>query len=457
MEFKMNTVKVGRIVEGTVFQVTDDVCYVDLQAFADGIIYKNGLSFTPIDSCKEVVKEGDVLNFKVTKIDHDNQRILLSRLDMLRDEKRTKFDEETKNNERIKAKVKQVVRGNKGLVLRYNDIEMFMPASQIDTKRVNPEDFKGQTLECVVIENDDKRIVVSRRKVLEQDFRKARKEAIESINIGDKIEGTVTKVMDFGAFVSLGMTEGLLHKSQISHHRVNKATEAVKEGDKFTVEVISKEKNKIGLSVKSMLETPWQIFAKTNKVGDEVTGKIVRKMATGMLVEIARDVAGMINSKDYSWDPRQNLAGEVQVGDELTVKILTLDVEKRRMALSKKHLEYNPWNDVSVKVGEEISGEIEELQTRGALVKVQGVKAFLPIQEVSNDRIREMGDAVKVGEVINGVVLEVDKRNWRMKISMKALVNQKERAIFEKYKEEEKQVKKQTLGDLFKDKFDEFK
>lgn len=455
MEFKMNNVKVGKVVEGTVFQVNDDVCYVDLGAFADGLVNKDHLSLTPINSCKDVVKEGDVLKFKVSQINYDDQRIILSRLSMLREENRSKFDEEMTSDVRLKAKVTRVTKG--GLQLRYNDIELFMPASHVDTKRVELEDFKGQTLECQIIENDGRKVVVSRRNILREDAKIAKREALEKIQVGDKIEGTVSKVLDFGAFVNLGLVEGLLHRSEISHYQVKNVADVLKEGDKVTVEVIKKEKNKIGLSVKSMEKTPWEIFAENNKVGDEVEGVIIRKMANGMLVEVEREVVGIINDRDYSWNPRENLAGNVEVGQKLSLKILTLDVAKRRMSLSKKHLEYNPWNDVSVKVNEEVSGTVEELQTNGALVKVQGVKAFLPVGEISVDRVNQVSDALKVDDVIKALVLEVDKRNWKMKISIKALAEQKERAIFENYKKSEEEVKKQTLGDLFKEKFKEFK
>ncbi len=451
----MNTVKIGKIVEGTVFQVSDDVCYVDLGAFADGKIYKNGLSFDAIESCKDVVKEGEVLKFKINKIDHENQSILLSRLDMLREENRSKFDQDTKSNERIKAKVTQVTRG--GLQLRYNDIELFMPGSHVDTQHVNLEDFKGKTLECKVIENDGRKVVVSRRVVLQEDAKVLKREELETLSVGDKLEGTVTKIMDFGAFVKIGLNEGLLHRSEISHHHVKNVSDVLTEGDKFTVELIKKDKNKIGLSLKSMQKTPWDSFSDSSKVGDEVECTVVRKMATGMLVEVARDVVGIINSRDYSWNPRENLAGVVEVGSKLNLKILTLDVAKKRMSLSKKHLEYNPWNDVTVRVNEEVSGTVEELQSKGALVKIQGVKAFLPIGEIQEDRLNQVSDALKIDEVIKATVLEVDKRNWKMKISIKALVNRKERAIFDNYKETEVKEIKQTLGDLFKDKFKEFK
>ncbi len=455
MEFKMNKVRVGQVVEGTVFYVTDDVCYVDIQAFADGVIYKEGLSFgKSITSCKEVVTEGDKLTFKVNKIDYDNQSILLSRLDMLRAENRLKLNEEIKNQERLTAKVTKVTRG--GLVLRYKDLELFMPLSHIDNKRVNAEDFAGQELTCKVIEQDERRIVVSRKLVLNEDYKAARKEEFDSLNVGDILEGTVTKVLDFGAFVRVGKNEGLLHRSEVSHYRFKSVSDLLKEGDEVKVQVIKKENKKIGLSVKSMSKAPWVLFGENHKAGDEVTGKIVKKMANGMLVEIEREVAGMLNSKDYSWNPQENLAGNVQVGDELTVKILSIDPEKGRMALSKKHLDYNPWQDVTVKVGEEVSGTVEELQSKGALVKVNGVKAFLPIGEIDSERVNDIKDVLKVDQLINAVVQEVDKRNWKMKISIKALKDAKEREIYEKYKETEK-MEKQTLGDLFKDKFSEFK
>lgn len=456
MEFKMTNVRVGKFVTGTVFHVTDDLCYVDIKAFADGVIYKEGFSLgSTISSCKEVVKEGDELEFKITKIDHENQRILLSRKDMLKSEKRKKFDEDTKDQKRISGKVTKVTRG--GLLLRHEGIEMFMPNSHIDVSFVNPEDFKGQTLDCVVIENSDRKVVVSRKVLQQEDMKKAKQEAFENLEVGSVVEGTIQNVLDFGGFVELGGIQGLLHVSEISHHRINSAKDVLKTGDKVTVKVLKKEKGKVSLSLKALQKTPWDTFAENNKVGDEVTGKVVRKMKSAMLLEVEQDVVGIINSKDYSWNPHENLAGMVEVGDEVTVKILSMDVKKRRMSLSKKHLEYNPWADVSVKKGEEISGTVVDLQTNGALVQVQNVNAFLPISEISSERINQLSDVLKVEQVINAVVLDVDKENWRMKLSIKALKEQKEREMFAKYKETETEVKAQTLGDLFKDKFDELK
>ncbi len=456
MEFDMTKVRVGKIVTGTVIVVNDDNAYVDIKAFADGVIYKEGLSLDKsLDSCKEVLEEGQELEFKITNIDHENQRILLSRTDLMRDKNRLAFDEETKDFAKFEAKVTRVNKG--GLVLQYKGVNLFMPASQIDIKRVNQEDFKDQTLECVVIENSDRRVVVSRRKVLQQEQKEAKKEAFEAIKVGDVLDGTVTNIVKYGAFIDLGDIEGLLHISEFSHHRVEKPGDVLKKGDEVKVKIIGKKDGKLSLSIKALLPTPWDEFAATHEIGAELEGTIVRKMKNGMLVEVAEDVVGMISSRDYSWNPHENLAGQVEVGDKLNLKLLSIDAKKRRMSLSKKHLEYNPWADVSVKKGEEVSGVVSELQTNGALVQVQNVNAFLPISEISNERINQVSDVLKIDQVINAIVLDVNKQQWRMKLSIKALKNKKEREMFEKYKETEEEAQTQTLGELFADKFEELK
>jgi ribosomal protein S1 len=457
MEIKMKNVKVGMIVDGTVFHVTDDAVYVDLGAHADGVIYKKGLALEDIKSCKDLVKEGDTLTAKVTKISNDdkNQQILLSRLDLIREEQRKQVSEFIHDAKVFEAKVKRVTRG--GLLLDYQGVEVFMPASQIDVARVELNDYKNQVLECTVIEDNGRKVVVSRRKVLELRQKEARKADFDKLTVGDTVTGTVVKLAEFGAFVELGAIQGLIHRSEVSHHRSDAVSDVVKVGDKVTVKVISKSKGKVGLSIKALQKTPWEIFSETAKVGDTVTGKVVRKMATGMLVEVQRDVVGIINKKDYSWDPKDNLAGEIEVGGELELKILTIDVENKKMSLSKKHLEYNPWKDVTVKEGEEVSGTVEEIQSRGALVKIQGVKAFLPIGEIRSERVNDINQVLKVDDVVKGIITNLDKENWKMTFSIKALIEGNARKEFEAYLETEEEVKNTTIGDLFKDQLEKYK
>ncbi len=455
MEFNMKKIRNGMLVEGTVFMVTDNSVHLDFGAFAEGVIYKDWLTLEDIESCKDVMKEGDVITAKISKIDHENQQILLSRTDILLEEKRKNFDKFSHDVEKFNAKVKRSING--GLLLDYNGIEMFMPLSHSSLDRVEAEDFVGQTLEVSILENKNGKIKVSRRKVLEAERKVNRKKEFEAIQVNDIVKGKVVRIMDFGAFVEIGFNQGLIHKSELSHHRTEKVEEVVVENQEVEVKVISKEKGKIGLSIKALEKTPWQIFSEENKVGDEIKGKVVRKMANGILVEISRDVIGMLHKKDYSWDPRLNFAGDVQVGDEVTLKVLSLDIKNRKMGLSKKHLEYNPWKDVTVRVGEEVSGMVEELQSNGALVKIQGVKAFLPIGEIKSERVQDIAQVLKVNEVINAVVTNVDKHSWKMSISMNQLVEGKQRAEFAEYLKTEETAAPTTLGDLFKDQLEKFK
>ena len=176
-----------------------------------------------------------------------------------------------------------------------------------------------------------------------------------------------------------------------------------------------------------------------------------------MLVEVAKGVIGVISKRDYSWDPRFNLAADTEVGNELTLKITDLNVTDKILTLSKKHLEYNPWQDVTVKENDEVMATVKELQTNGALVSIQGVNAFLPIGEISTERVNQVSDALKVEDAINVIITKLDKRNWKMVVSKKQLTEQKAHDEYAKYLETEEQVSNTTLGDLFKDQLDKFK
>lgn len=455
MDFKMNKVKVGMIVEGTVFLVTDETVYLDIQSYADGVIHKKAFALGDIDSCKDYCKVGDVIRAKINRIDTDIQQILMSRIDILKEENVKSVQDLAKSNERIKALVKGV--NNGGLSLTYQGVELFMPASMIDLNMVNPEDFVNKTLECKVIEADQRRITVSRRVILEEDLRNLKTKEYNELKVGQIITGKVTKIAAFGAFVQVGNNEGLIHISQLSHHQTSEVTEVVKEGEEVTAQIISLDKKRIGLSIRALQKTPWVIFGDEHKVGEVVTGKVTRKSGQIIYVEVARDVVGILNSKDYSWDPRENVAGNINVGEELSLQILSMDIEKRRLALSKKHLDYNPWNDVTVSVGEEVSGTVEDLQSNGALIKIQGVKAFLPISEITGERVNQVSDVLKINDVINVVILELDKKMWKMKVSKAQLVDAKQRKEFETYLKTEEKAQSQTLGDLFGDKLKKFK
>ncbi len=458
---KINAIQEGNKVTGEVYDVKDNEVIVVIEgASTEGTIYLNNLTTKDVASAKDVVSKGDTIEAIVKKKDDEAGVLLLSRIDIERDQIFEDLQNKFQNEESFETKVKEHNKG--GLIVRAHGMEMFMPAREVSTEYTDDlTQFKGQTLEVKLIEISKRKIVVSHRAVLRDKQKEEKKKQLESVQVGGEFKGTVTKLMPYGAFVKLNEypeVEGLLHVSQISHHRIGKPSDVLSVDDEIDVKVVDAKGQKRGLSKKALEKTPWQIFAEEHKVGDKVQGKVVKKMQFGILVEVAKDVAGIINKNDYSWDPRFNLAGNVTVGDEVEVQILSIDPDNQKMQLSKKHLEYNPWDDVSVKVGEAVSGEVKEFQNNGALVEVQGVYAFLPIGEIQDQRVEEVSDVLNKEDVINAKVLKFDRKKWQMVLSKKTHDEERQRDEYKKHlRDENEEEQSQTLGELFAERFKDLK
>ena len=455
MDFQMKRVRVGDRVKGEVYKVTKEAVYLDFGAFTEGVIYTKGLSLEPIDSCLDIVSEGQELEAVVTKVDMEHGSILLSRIDMLRKEKFSNFISQKGTKEVISAKVIKSVNG--GLILKSNGIEMFMPISQISVNMVEPNDYLDKTLDVEIMEVKGRKVVVSHKVIEKRLLKQKALEEFATFKVDQVLKGTVSKITAFGAFVKFEYNEGLLHISQLSHHRIEKVGEVVKEQDEVEVKIIKIDKNRLSLSMRALQKTPWEIFADENKQGDKVEGRIVRKTGNNMLIEVARDVVGIINKNDFSWDPRENFAGTVEVGDKVSLKILSMDVKGRKMSLSKKHLDYNPWNDVTVKINDEVMGTVKEFQSNGAIITVQGVNAFLPISEITDRHIMNASDELNKEEAINVIITKLDKKMWKMVVSKKGLIEKREQKEFAEYKKTEEKAQVTTIGDLFKDHLEKMK
>ncbi|MFA5742053.1 MAG: S1 RNA-binding domain-containing protein, partial [Candidatus Izemoplasmatales bacterium] len=268
-------------------------------------------------------------------------------------------------------------------------------------------------------------------------------------NVGDIVKGKVERIVDFGAFVHIGeLTEGLLHISEISYYHIIKVEDALKVGDLVTVKIIKISGRKISLSMKALEEKPWDLFLKTHKVGDKVEATVIKKMQFGMIMEVEKEVRGLLNRFDYSWNPQENLAGTVEVGSKFEVQITAIDTEKQQFTLSKKHLEYNPWSDVKVRVGELVSATVKTVQEKGAIVEVMGVEAYLPISELADERVEKAADKVKVGDILSVEVIQVFPKEWKMTVSLKRATSKSERKEFESHLNENVSSD-QSLADLF--------
>jgi small subunit ribosomal protein S1 len=408
-------------------------------------------------SAEDILKEGDKIKVKVTqfKKGDESDSLLLSRIDILRDQLQDEVRSSLEVDKDYNFKVKKSVKG--GLILDYKSIEAFLPDSLIflPSEENNKEALVGKTIEARIIEikqvrNRDK-IVVNRKQLVYEGLKNQEKAEIESLNVDEVVKVKIERITDYGAFASISKhVDGLIHISEVSHYHVKNVNDYLSVGDEVEAKIIKIKGKKVSLSLKALQPTPWDEFLKKYKVGDKVEGKIVRKMQFGMLLEVEKEVVGLLNRFDYSWNPQENLAGTVEVGDTLEVEITSIDKKKQQFSLSKKHLEYNPWADLKLKKGELISATVLRAEEKGAVVGVEEVEGFLPISEISTERVNRVEDVLKVDDIITVEVLDFFPKEWKLVVSMKSVQEKKNRAEYESQLKENVSAN-QSLADLFKE------
>lgn len=449
-------VKVGDIVTGEVIKATEKELVLDLKQFAEGVIYIN--EYDPkLDSFNGVVKVGDKVEAMVLKVaeNDDHSVILLSRLPLIREQNNSKLESMCDNKDIISVKINKNV--GRGLVSSYLGNEVFIPASQVDLKEVNLDDFVGQTLEVKLMEYNEKRrqFVATRRELLYQAQKAAKSNELASFKAGQVVKGIVSKVEDnLGAFVRFEHNQGLIHRTQLSHIPFKHVEDVLKVGQEVEVKVLKVEGNRIDLSLKALRETPYQIYAKEHSVGEVVTGKVIQKLPFGIILEVAPYVTGLLHANEISWNPNDNTMASIKIGQEVSPAIISIDAKKERIGFSLKSLIDNPWARVKAVKGDTVKATITEINPgRGLVVSCFGVDGFIDIKEVSmKEKSSKLEDYYTVGDEVDAVVTYVDTRAWRLELSIKRFVNRVEREQFEEYmkKEQEKETVI-TLGDLFKD------
>ncbi|MDO9629349.1 MAG: S1 RNA-binding domain-containing protein [Acholeplasmataceae bacterium] len=458
MELKL--LKVGSIVEGTVIQIEQNTIYLDIQDRTEGKIHLDNYDRPAPDTFIGLIKIGQRVKARVQKITDEPAQILLSRLPLLIEEKFEKIQKLAETGETVKAKVRQVL--DKGLVLSYMDNEVFLPYSLLDYDLVkDKETLKGKTLEIQIIEATEKgrskRIVGSRKQIFEKERQEAyeqriqaRQGELEQINTGDVVKGIVDKIEAHAATIRFTHVVGLLRISQVSHYRIEKIEDVLTLGQEVEVKVIKKEGNRLDLSMKALQKTPYEQFYEEHKIGSEVTGTVFQKLPFGIIVEVAKDVRGLLHKNEFSWNPNDNFENNVKIGDEVTLTIIQLDPKKERIALSKKSKEDNPWKNVTVKRGEIVKVPVLSVSKDGIKVEVQGVEGEIPFNELSNEKIGKAEDYFAAGDTVQAIVIEVNKDQWNLKLSIRRVLEKAERATFEQYLEDEKEDNSgTTIGDLF--------
>ncbi|MBU1007650.1 30S ribosomal protein S1 [Candidatus Dependentiae bacterium] len=310
-------------------------------------------------------------------------------------------------------------------------VPAFLPGSQVDMQRVTDFDqFVGQEIICKILKVNKKRgnVIVSRRRYLEDQRSEDKKKALETLAEDQVLQGIVKNITNYGVFVDVGGIDGLLHITDMSWRRISHPSELVRIGDTITVKVISfdKKHEKISLGMKQLEENPWEKVEERYKVGATLKGKISSITDYGLFVEVDRGVEGLVHISEVSWTERiNNLSKHYAVGQEVEVAIVALDKNNRRMSLSIKRLQEDPWKVVAerFKVGDTFSGPITNITDFGIFVQLyEGVDGLVHISDISwTEHIVHPADRYKKGDIVEVTILSIDPENKKISLGVKQL------------------------------------
>ncbi|OGS19905.1 MAG: hypothetical protein A2252_11325 [Elusimicrobia bacterium RIFOXYA2_FULL_39_19] len=333
------------------------------------------------------------------------------------------------NNEVINGTIVKKIKG--GFIVDIG-LDAFLPMSLIDTKSIDSlNDLLNREIKVLIseINNKNKSIVVSHRKVVDIERRQNAEKILANIKADDVIQGTVTKLTDFGAFLDIGGgVEGLVHISDLAWHRVNKSGDVLTVGENISVKVlgIEKDKGKISLGLKQLKAHPWDNIEQKYKPGSTVRGRITSVVDFGAFAEIEPGVEGLIHVSELSWKERvENAKKLLKKGDEVELKVIEVNREKEKISLSLKKMKDNPWQELKNKypTGTKIQCKVTKLAPFGVFVRIEdSFEGLIPIQDMSwTKKIRHPEEMVKPGSEIEAVVIEIKPDEERAHLSLKHL------------------------------------
>jgi small subunit ribosomal protein S1 len=340
-EATFRTIEEGEVVTGHVVRIDKDEVLVDIGYKSEGVIPANELSIRKSVDPKDEVHLGEEVDAIVmTKEDQDG-RLIMSKKRARFEKAWRRIETAAESGEPVEGTVIEVVKG--GLIIDLG-VRGFLPASLVDIRRVpNLDEYMGTKIETKVIELNRSRnnVVLSRRAVLEEERKEVRQQILDRLQPGLVVEGQISNIVDFGAFVDLDGIDGLIHISELSWSHVNHPSEILTIGDTVKVKVldIDRDRQRISLGLKQTQEDPWQRIVDTYNVGDELEGKVTKVVTFGAFVEILDGVEGLVHISELAPHHVESPREIVHPGDEIRVKILEIDSERRRLSLSAKRVE----------------------------------------------------------------------------------------------------------------------
>jgi small subunit ribosomal protein S1 len=390
----------GEVVTGHVVRIDKDEVLVDIGYKSEGVIPANELSIRKaVDPNEEVHLGEEVDAIVMTKEDQDG-RLIMSKKRARFEKAWRRIETAAESGEPVEGTVIEVVKG--GLIIDLG-VRGFLPASLVDIRRVpNLDEYMGTKIETKVIELNRSRnnVVLSRRAVLEEERKEVRQQILDRLQPGLVVEGQISNIVDFGAFVDLDGIDGLIHISELSWSHVNHPSEILTIGDTVKVKVldIDRDRQRISLGLKQTQEDPWQRIVDTYNVGDELAGKVTKVVTFGAFVEILDGVEGLVHISELAPHHVESPREIVHPGDEIRVKILEIDSERRRLSLSAKRVE-----DQILPVlrpGEPAPAPVSE----DAATPTEGEAVAEVVADAEAEAVEELAEAIEVAEAVEEVI-----------------------------------------------------
>jgi small subunit ribosomal protein S1 len=421
--------EVNKIVKGRVLQVVGDEVWVDVGYKSEGVLplaewYDEGLD--------KVVppQAGDEIQVLLDAVEDETGAIVLSYRKAKRQKEWEEVIEKHKEGDVVSGTVTRKIKG--GLLVNIG-VNVFLPASQVDIRRPpDIADYINKTIECKILKIDEARrnIVVSRRKLIEDQREEMKKRLLAEIEPGQTRKGVVKNIAEFGAFVDLGGIDGLLHITDMSWGRINNPHEVVHIDQQLEVYIISvdKDKEKIALGLKQKTPSPWANVEAKYPIGSRHTGEVVNVMSYGAFVKLEPGIEGLVHISEMSWTKRINHPSElVSIGDQIEVQVLNINKEKQEISLGIKQVQPNPWDKVAERYppGTVITGVVRNLTNYGAFIEIEeGIDGLLHVSDMS--WVRKVGhpsEVVSKGEKVKCVILNVDQERKRVALGLKQMAS----------------------------------
>ena len=422
----------GSIVTATVIEIRDDYVVINAGLKSEGIIPKN--QFLSVKGELEI-ELGDEVEVTLDMIEDGYGETIMSR----EKAKRTKIWDELEkvqdSQENIEGRVSGKVKG--GFTVDLLNIKAFLPGSLVDVRPTKETDYiEGKVLEFKIIKMDKIRnnIVLSRKAVL-MDQNSSPEEIAEKYTEGKTVTGFIKNLTDYGAFIDLGGIDGLLHITDISWKRINHPSELLRVGDEINVVVLKydTEKNRVSLGMKQLLDDPWDKIPEKLELNATYKGKVANIADYGVFVDLGDNVEGLVRTSELNWTNKNiNPNKVVNLGDEIDVKVMEIDNDKRRVSLSHKQCLENPWSqfDDNNSKGDIITSQIKSITDFGIFVGLDGgIDGLIHITDITSEEKQEEAiRTYKKGDDITSIILSIDSERERVSLGIKQLSSEDSQA-----------------------------